>query len=264
MKNKYRVLTVLALYGITIIVLALFFLVGIDNIPLFLILSIGSVAVLSTSTIYTIMHSKDPYERRVEKKQLIKPKSTKQKAIDVIEEYFDALPDIEEYVESYESYEEIPAINKYIFTVFSQEELNKINLLEISKMDKILFIREMLYFSQKERLVLIEDMLKNRDNTDLESVYKSPVEFVDISDQIRVYIRSLVEPGEKTKIIIINTADDVGTVKRRIGVLFDYDLGNFLLSSGGIILRETTLIKDYDIIEDDEIALIPSKPKEKE
>jgi len=262
MKNKYRVLPVLALYGMAILVLALFFLLGVDNIPLFLILSIGSVAVLSTSTVYTIMHSKDPYERRIEKKQKINTKSVKKKAIDVIEEYLDAMTAIEEYVDSYESYEEIPVINKYIFTVFSQEELDKINLLDISKMDKILFIREMLYFNQEERSVLIEDMLKSRDNPDLENVYHPPVELIDISDQIRVFLRSLVEPGEKTKIIIVNTADDITTVKRRVGVLFDYDLENFLLSSGGIILRETALIKDYEIIEDDEIALIPSKMKD--
>ena len=263
MKKKYRVLTVLALYGIAILVFTLFFLLGINNIPLFLILSIGSVAVLSTSTIYTIIQSNDYYERKVKNKQLIKHKSTKQKAIDIIEDYFDAMPAIEEYVESYDSYEEMPIINKYIFTVFSQEELDKINLLDISKMDKILFIREMLYFNQKERSVLIEDMLKSRDSTDVEGVYSPPVEFIDVSDQIRVYIRSLVEPGEKTKIIIINTADDVITVKRRVGVLFDYDLKKFLLSSGGVILRETALLKDYEIIEDDEIALIPSKLKEK-
>ncbi len=263
MRKKYRVFTVLALYTIVILMFTLFFLLGLDNLPLFLVLSIGSVAILSTSTVYTVMQSKGYDERRVEKKQFIKTKSIKQKAIDIIEEYFDAMPAIEEYVESYDSYEAMPIINKYIFTVFSQEELDKINLLDLSKMDKILFIREMLYFNQEERSVLIEDMLKNRDNTDIEGIYSPPVDLIEISDQIRVYIRSLVEPGEKTKIIIINTADNVATVKRRVGVLFDYDLENFLLSSGGIILRETALIKDYEIIEDDEIALIPSKPKER-
>ncbi len=263
MRKKYRVFIVLALYTIVILIFTLFFLLGIDNLPLFLVLSFGSVTVLSTSTVYTIIQSNDYNERRVKKKQFIKPKSIKQKAIDIIEDYFDAMPAIEEYVESYDSYEAIPIINKYIFTVFSQEELDKINLLDLSKMDKILFIREMLYFNQEERSVLIETMLKNRDNTDLEGVYSPPVEFIDASDQIRVYIRSLVEAGEKTKIIIINTADVVTTVKKRVGVLFDYDLENFLLSSGGIILRETAQIKDYDIIDDDEIALIPSRHKER-
>lgn len=262
MRKKYRVLTVLALYAIVILVFTLFFLFGIDNIPLFLVLSVGSVAVLSSSTIYTIMQSIDHDERKVEKKQFIKTKSIKQKAIDIIEEYFDVMPDIEEYIESYDSFEEMPIINKYIFTVFSQEELDKINLLDLSKMDKILFIREMLYFNQEERSVLIENMLKSRDNTELEGIYNPPVVLIDISDQIRVYIRSLVEPGEKTKIVIINTADIVNTIKKQVGVLFDYDLENFLLSSGGIILHETAQIKDYDIIDDDEIALIPSKLKE--
>ncbi|MGB5913001.1 MAG: hypothetical protein WBH31_17555, partial [Promethearchaeia archaeon] len=52
------------------------------------------------------------------------------------------------------------------------------------------------------------------------------------------------------------------SVKERIGTLFDYNLEDFLLSSGGILLHENSQIKDYAIDDDDEIALIPSR-KEK-
>ena len=259
MRKKYRVLVVLALYVIVILIFTLFFLTNVRNIPLFLFISIGSVAVLSTSTIYTVIQSKGLDERFTKKKQFTKFKTINGKSSDIIEDYFDAIPSIEDYVESADSYEDSPIINKYIFSVFSQEELDKINFLNLSKMEKIMFIREMLYYKPKERAILIEDMLKHRDNIDDEIIYTSPIEKIELGDQIRVYIRSLTEPGEKTKIIIIETSEEIDSVKKRIGILFDYDLESFLLSSGGIILHEKSQIQDYDIDDDDEIALIPRK-----
>jgi len=263
MKKKFRVLSIITLYVIFIIIYMAFFLFRIESIPLFIFLIIGSVSVLSTSTIYTIIQSKSSEDESIsEKKYFKKQKLDKKKTIDLIEDYIDAMPSIEEYVESNKSYENMEIINKYIFSVFSQEELDQINLLELSKMDKIMFIREMLYFDAYERKVLIENMLLNKDNTEEGIEYTPPANFVEMEDQIRVYIRSLVEPGEKTKIIIIDTAQLISSVKERIAILFDYDLEDFLLSSGGILLLETSQIKDYDIDDDDEIALIPSR-KEK-
>ncbi|MHA2430737.1 MAG: hypothetical protein ACXACC_06845 [Promethearchaeota archaeon] len=263
MKKKNRVLSIITLYIIFIIVYMAFFLFHIESFPLFLFLVIGSVSVLSTSTIYTIIQSASSEdERKSEKKYVKKQKSIKKKPIDLIEDYIDVMPSIEDYVESNESYDNMEIINKYIFSVFSGEELEKINLLELSKMDKIMFIREMLYFDKHERKILIENMLKNRDKTDEGIIYTPPTNFIEKEDQIRVYIRSLVEPGEKTKIIIIDTTELIISVKERIGILFDYNLEGFLLSSGGILLHENLQIKDYAIDDDDEIALIPSR-KEK-
>ncbi len=263
MKIKHRVLSIIALYVIFIIIYMAFFLFRIESIPLFLFLVIGSVSVLSTSTIYTIIQSKSGEDRRLsEKKYVKKQKSIKKTTIDIFEDYIDAMPSIEDYVESNKSYEDMDIINKYIFSVFSREEVDKINLLDLSKMDKIMFIREMLYFDKHERKMLIESMLKSRDRTDEGITYIPPTNLIEKEDQIRVYIRSLVEPGEKTKIIIIDTAQLISRIKERIAVLFDYDLEDFLLSSGGILLLETSQIKDYDIDDDDEIALIPSR-KEK-
>ncbi len=263
MKKKNRVLSIITLYIIFVIIYMAFFLFHIESIPLFLFLVIGSVSVLSTSTIYTIIQSASSEdERKSEKKYVKKQKSIKKKPIDLIEDYIDVMPSIEDYVESNESYDNMEIINKYIFSVFSGEELEKINLLELSKMDKIMFIREMLYFDKHERKILIENMLKNRDKTDEGIIYTPPTNFIEKEDQIRVYIRSLVEPGEKTKIIIIDTTELIFSVKERIGTLFDYNLEDFLLSSGGILLHENSQIKDYAIDDDDEIALIPSR-KEK-
>lgn len=263
MRKNYRILSVFALYIVCILVYVFFFLYHIENTPLFLVLTIGSVAVLSTSTIYSVLQSKSsPFKTMKEKKYIVKPKSIQKKTFNIIEDYIDALPSIEDYVESNESYKDMPIIDKFIFSILSPEELKKIDLLGLSKIDKILFIREMIYYDPNERKKLIENMLENRDNINGEIPYTPPKSSIEMEDQIRVYIRSLLEPGEKTKIIIIDTAESARVVKDRVALLFDYDQQNFLLSSGGILLDEDSQIKDYNIDDDDEIALIPSR-KEK-
>ncbi|MFX0105383.1 MAG: ubiquitin-like protein [Candidatus Hodarchaeota archaeon] len=263
MRKNYRILSVIALYIVFILFYFTFFLFYIENIPLFLVLTISSVAVLSTSTIYTVVQSKSSQDIRIkEKKYLSKPKLIQKDTSDIIEDYFDALPSIEEYVESDETYKDMPILDKFIFSLFRKEELDKISLLGLSKMDKILFIREMLYYDPNERKDLIENMLKNKDKTDGDIIYTPPKRPIEMEGQIRVYVRSLVEPGERTKIIIVDTTEVIRIIKEKIAILFDYELEDFLLSSGGILLQENSLIKDYDIDDDDEIALIPSR-KEK-
>jgi hypothetical protein len=260
MRKNYRILSVIALYIVCVLFYVFFFLFRIENTPLFLVLTISSVAVLSTSTIYTVIQSKSSQDKRIkEKKYFPKPKSIQKDTFDIIEEYIDALPSIEEYVESDETYKDMPIVDKFIFSIFRKEELDKINLLGLSKMDKILFIREMLYYDPNERKDLIENMLKNKDKTDGNIIYTPPKKPFEMEGQIRVYVRSLVEPGEKTKIIIVDTTELIGIIKEKIAVLFDYDLKDFVLSSGGILLQENSLIRDYDIDDDDEIALIPSR-----
>jgi hypothetical protein len=74
-----------------------------------------------------------------------------------------------------------------------------------------------------------------------------------------LYVRSLIEPGEITKLIIVDATELISGIKERVGVLFNYDLDAFLLSSGGILLSEDKQIQNYDIDDDDEIALIPSR-----
>ena len=171
------------------------------------------------------------------------------------------MPLIDQYADSDEIFENIETIDDYIFTLFNREELDKIDLLGFSKMDKIFFIREMLYFDTSERKQLIEDILQNKEKTDEQIKYKPPLTTIGMDDKIRVYIRSLVEPGEKTKIIIIETSELISIIKEQVGILFDYNLDEFLLSTGGILLEESKQIRDYSIDDDDEIALIPSRNK---
>lgn len=262
MKKNYRILIVIALYTVFISLYLIFFLFRIQNTPIFLFLTIGSVAVLSTSTIYTLIQSKSDQDKRFkEKKPIVKVKSIRTESIEIIEDYINTMPTVEEYIESDDIHKDIPLIEKFIFSVFSKEELEKINLLDLPKMDKILFIREMLYYNSKERIELIDNMLKQKDLTEREINYSTPMNPIELEDKFRVYVRSLLEPGEKTKIIILDNTDLIYIIKEKIAVLFDYDLEEFLLSSGGILLQEDLLINNYDIDDDDEIALIPSRKK---
>ncbi|MFX1502121.1 MAG: hypothetical protein ACFFDH_14250 [Promethearchaeota archaeon] len=260
MRKNYRIFSVIALYAVFGLLYIFFFIYLVENTPLFLVLTIGSVAVLSTSTIYTVLQLKSSQENIIkEKKFPVKLKSIQKENIAIVEEYIDAMPSLEDYVESDESYKDLPILDKYIFSSFSKEELFKIDLLELPKMDKILFIREMCYFSPNERMQLIENMLKSRSEPKEKITYTPPMNPIEIKDQIRVYVRSLVEPGEKTKIIIVDTTEQIKMIKESVAILFDYELEDFLLSSGGILLDENSLINDYDIDDDDEIALIPSR-----
>jgi len=262
MKKKYRVLNIITLYVVFALIYLIFFLLQVESLPLFLFLTIGSVAVLSTSTIYTVIQSKSNPPKRITKdKYYQKPKPIKRTSSELIEDYFEAMPLIDQYADSDESFENVATIDDYIFTFFTQEILDKIDLLGFSKMDKIFFIREMLYFDADERKQLIDDILKNKDVTDEQIKYNPPLTTIGMDDKIRVYVRSLVEPGERTKIIIIETFELINIIKEQVGILFDYSLEDFLLSTGGILLDESKQIKDYFIDDDDEIALIPLRKK---
>jgi len=258
MKKNYRVLVTITLFVIISIIYVLFFLLNIQSIPLFLFLTIGSVSILSTSTIYTIVQSQTNQDGKLRGNRFnLKKKSLKRKSIDLIEDYFGAIPIIDDYANSNTSYENVLTIDDYVFSMINQEVLDKIDSLGLSKMDKIFFIRDMLYFNSEERKNLIENMLKSRDNPNEQIFYTPPMNGME--NNIRVYVRSLVEPGEKTRIITIETTELINTIKERVGILFNYDLEDFHLSSGGILLDQNSFIKDYDIDDYDEIALIPSK-----
>jgi hypothetical protein len=173
------------------------------------------------------------------------------------------MPLIDHYANSDESYEEISRIDEFIFTEFDKEELYKIDNLKLSKMDKIFFLREMLYFEASERKDLIDNMLKSQQESDEQIIYSPSLTPFGLEHKLRVYIRSLLEPGEKTKIIIIEKSDFIAELKDRIGILFDYLQEDFVLSSGGILLDEKSQVKQYDIDDDDEIAIIPSRKERK-
>jgi hypothetical protein len=265
MKKNTRVYWTIAFYVVFAFIYLFFFLLKIENFSIFMIIAISSVSVLSSSTIYTIIQSntnvteinstKDKYSLKKKINDNIPP--------ELIEDYFEAMPLIDHYANSDESYEEISRIDEFIFTEFDKEELYKIDNLKLSKMDKIFFLREMLYFEASERKDLIDNMLKSQQESDEQIIYSPSLTPFGLEHKLRVYIRSLLEPGEKTKIIIIEKSDFIAELKDRIGILFDYLQEDFVLSSGGILLDEKSQVKQYDIDDDDEIAIIPSRKERK-
>ena len=269
MKNRTGILGVITLYIIVIIIYLLSFFLRMKSIYFYIFLTIGSVAVLSTSTVYSVIHSKEKdYPDIRKKKSLPQRKYTFKKETfggnvnNLVEDYYEANPLVDKYANSDESYENFSRINEYIFSLFKKEELDKIDLLDLSKMDKIFFIRELIYFDPEERKQLIDAMIENKDSNNIPIKYSPPQKPIVIDEKIRVYVRSLLEAGEKTKIMILETIEFIKILKKNIAILFDYNVEDFLLSSGGILLEEDLKIIDYNIEDDDEIALIPIR-KEK-
>jgi hypothetical protein len=264
-KTKIRILVLIAQCIASIL---FYFISFLGNPVFFFILVIGSVVVLSTGTIYTVIHHESTHDKITEKKQFISKVKTfdkrkklikEQEMSDIIEDYMHEIPIIQKYVDSDKSYEEMPIIENFIFTELSPKELAKINHIGISDIDKKRFIKELLFFTQQERSDLIDNMIENLHKTDEELIYIPPTELFEEPKTIRVYAISLIEPGEKRKSINIESTEFVNVVKDRLAVMFDYELENFLLSTGGIIMDEDNLIKDYRIEDKDEIVLIPSR-----
>lgn len=260
MKLKHLLFGTIILYIFFILIYLLFIFFKIDHILLNSILIISSVAVLPSVTLYTIIESKKEPDNLILKKKIpLNRKPHKGISNAFLNDYFEAMPLIDDYADSDDLYEEIPKLHEFIFSLFIPEELEKIEILDLSKMDKIFFLRELLYYDAEERKVLIESMLEAKNNKKI--IYYPPKNKIGMQDRIRVYVRSLVEPGEKTKILIIESSDFIRDLKERIAVFFGYNLDDFLLSFGGILLHENSLIREYNIDDDDEIALIPRNKK---
>jgi len=264
-KTKIRIAVLITLCTASILFYFIYFF---GNPLFFLILVIGSAVVLSTSTIYTVIHHESTDDKITRKKYFsskVKVHEKREKLVkleetsEIIENYMSEMPSIQEYVDSDKSYEEMPIIEDFIFTELNPKELAKINRLELADFEKKKFIKELLYFTQEERSNLIENMIESLNKTEEELIYIPPMRFVEEAKTIRIYAISLIETGEKKKIVNIESTETVYIVKDQLAVMFDYNLEDFLLSTGGIIMNENALIKDYIIEDKDEIVLIPSR-----
>jgi len=269
MKRTTLIISLIAFYAIFSIVYFLF--LAQTNLY-FVFMIIGSVAVLSTGVVYSVIEnlgSQD--EREIESRIAVKPKSLKKrpKSIseepyedDNIETYLEAYPSLVEYINSEKTHVEFEQIERLIFSVFGKGEISKIRLLGLSNLEIVEFIREMLYYEPQERETLLENMLRSRGKREEDVYYTSPAKTIEISDAIRVYLLSLIESGGKKKLCIVETTETIAEVKEKAAQLLKYNTDQFLLSSGGIILNEDSKIEDYDIEDEDEIVLIPPR-KEK-
>ena len=218
MKRNIIIISLIAFYAILTIV---YFLFLAQPGLYFVFMVIGSVAVLSTGTVYAIIeHYGSLDEREREPKFIPKPITIKkvpstieEEPEEIIREYFEAMPYLREYLESDKPYEDIPIIKDLIFSVIKPVELSKINLLNLSNFDKLEFLRELIYYDPQEREILIESMLRNRGRGSDDVTYTPPIKTIEIGDAIRAYVISLIETGEKKKLLIIDTTEKISSIK---------------------------------------------------
>ena len=81
----------------------------------------------------------------------------------IIKDLLEKDPLIKDIIERERNFDEVPEINEYEFTLLSNDELNKLDLIDLSLEEKIQFIKEILSLSKEERKKLIDEMLENKD-----------------------------------------------------------------------------------------------------
>ena len=76
--------------------------------------------------------------------------------------------------------------------------------------------------------------------------------------KITVYFLSTIGPGEKRQKLIVDTNNVISKIKETIGNIYGLNPLNFHLVSGGITFDESLSLKDYNLVDGDEILIIPS------
>lgn len=103
----------------------------------------------------------------------------------------------------------------------------------------------------------LEDFSTENQEKDVNS--KTPNEKIEPrGKKISVYFMSTIGPGEKKQKLLLNTGNLVGDIKETVANLFGLDSDDFHLSSGGITMDENTPLKGYNIVDGDDVLLIPA------
>ncbi len=76
--------------------------------------------------------------------------------------------------------------------------------------------------------------------------------------KISVFFLSTIGPGEKKQKLTVNDANQIGDIKETVANLFALDPSDFHLSSGGVTMDENNQLKDYNVIDGDDILIIPA------
>ena len=118
---------------------------------IFLILFFSTISLGSLGVIYVAKRKSRYYPFE----------SFKMSSLTIMEELLNEMPEIRGYLDSTKSYENIPQIKEISLTVLSPEELNKIDLIDLSNEEKKLFIKEILSLDNRERKELIDEMLES-------------------------------------------------------------------------------------------------------
>ncbi len=101
-----------------------------------------------------------------------------------------------------------------------------------------------------------EDEFDEDLDEDLEDLSTKKIELR--GKKISVYFISTIGPGEKKQKLPLNTGNLVGDIKETVANLFGLNSDDFHLSSGGITMDENTPLKEYNIVDGDDVLLIPA------
>jgi hypothetical protein len=154
------------------------------------------------------------------------------------------------------------------------ELLNKINIDELNK-SSILTDNEIPLASLEDLIEVEEDTIKKgiqeeedsykktlytiRTKTPGSITSKTPTEEMVVeAKKITVYFLSTIGPGEKKQKLVIDTTNVISKIKETIGNLFGLNPLDFHFVSGGITFDEDLPLKDYNLVNGDEILIIPS------
>ncbi|MFW9867113.1 MAG: hypothetical protein ACFFEN_13540 [Candidatus Thorarchaeota archaeon] len=154
------------------------------------------------------------------------------------------------------------------------ELLNKIEVDDIDKIS-ILTDNETIIASLEDLIEVEEDRIMQEIQEE-EDTYKKTLftirtktpgsikskipteELVFEAKKITVFFLSTIGPGEKKQKLEIDTNNEISKIKVTIGNLFGLNPLDFYLVAGGITLDELLPLKDYKLVDGDEILIIPS------
>ncbi|MHA2038141.1 MAG: hypothetical protein ACW98X_17020 [Promethearchaeota archaeon] len=78
------------------------------------------------------------------------------------------------------------------------------------------------------------------------------------AEKITIYFLSTIGPGEKRQKLVIDTSNLISKIKETIGNMYGLNPLDFHFASEGITFDESLSLKDYNLVDGDEILIIPS------
>lgn len=155
------------------------------------------------------------------------------------------------------------------------ELLNKIKINELNE-SRILTENETTIASLEDIIEVEEETIRQEIQEEEKDTYKKTLftirtktpgsiqsktpakEPVIEAKKITIYFLSTIGPGEKRQKLIIDTNNLISKIKETIGNMYGLNPLNFHLVSGGITFDESLSLKDYNLVDGDEILIIPS------
>ncbi|MFX0020697.1 MAG: hypothetical protein ACFE9S_00105 [Candidatus Hermodarchaeota archaeon] len=155
------------------------------------------------------------------------------------------------------------------------ELLNKIEIKRLDK-NKILTDNEIHVDNLEDLIEVEEETIKQEVQEEEKDTYKktlftirtktpgsikakTPAEVPVIEDKkITIYFLSTIGPSEKRQKLEIDTNNVIREIKETIGNMYGLNPLDFHLASGGITFDESLCLKDYNLVNGDEILIIPS------